>query len=218
MYQSDGCRKIEKESTDSSNARINLKKCECMKCGCNENVKRYLSSMLCRSCYLIDKVTHYNKIKRSPVIFPQISRITNKIFIGNSDSSKDYKLLSENSITDVLIVGSYLHEFFPNNLNYKTIEIEDEIYEDISLYFKEAFQFIEKCKGRILIHCFAGNSRSPSFVIAYLMQRDKQTFEKVYKFIRNKRPSVDINSGFKEILMKFDRKLKGSDYRLVGYS
>lgn len=55
-------------------------------------------------------------------------------------------------------------------------------------------------KKRILIHCRAGVSRSASIAIAYLMWRRRQDFQDVLSAVRDRRPRIWPNSGFRDQL------------------
>jgi hypothetical protein len=60
---------------------------------------------------------------------------------------------------------------------YKKIPLRDSIEEDITVYFKEAFDFIEYCisnNEKIFIHCFLGHSRSVAIAVSYLMIKRAQ--------------------------------------------
>lgn len=50
--------------------------------------------------------------------------------------------------------------------------------------------------GNVLVHCFAGISRSSSGIIAYLMNKYGQTFTEALAYCKAKRPIVDPNPGF----------------------
>jgi len=92
----------------------------------------------------------------------------------------------------------------------KFLEIEDREDQEILSHIKEAFQFIESAidsNGKILIHCFAGKCRSPSFVIGYLMYKHKQPYTKIYSYVKNKLNSISINNGFKLQLISFSNDL-----------
>ena len=82
---------------------------------------------------------------------------------------------------------------------YKTIEILDSPEADILQHFLECIKFIEKAineeKGCILVHCFAGKSRSSSVVIAYLMWKWMKPLEEVFAFVKKQRPIVQPNTG-----------------------
>ena len=48
----------------------------------------------------------------------------------------------------------------------------------------------------MLVHCFAGKSRSTSMVIAYLMVNQGMEYLTAFDLVREKRPSVNPNAGF----------------------
>ena len=58
----------------------------------------------------------------------------------------------------------------------------------------KAFIFLSRCElehKRVLVHCAAGISRSPSMVAMYLALRDGLTFWDALKIVKQKRPKVD---------------------------
>lgn len=174
---------------------------------------------LCKDCYIKLKDEYHKRMSNTGILLPNMDKITSTIFLGNSDAGKDYKRLLANEITHILVIGNFLFTHYPNKFKYKVIEIEDDEDEDISIYFKEVFDFIDSVgNGKILVHCFAGASRSASFVIAYLMQKDKKIYPKVYSLVKNRRNLIQINNGFKSILMKFDFFLKKTNYKFDQFS
>ncbi len=65
---------------------------------------------------------------------------------------------------------------FDTNFVYKIIPILDVPTANIMAYFENAYNFIDNVLktsyGKILVHCFAGVSRSASIVIAYLLKKN----------------------------------------------
>lgn len=57
-----------------------------------------------------------------------------------------------------------------------------------------------KEKRNIFIHCAAGVSRSASFTIAYLMRKNKMSFDEAYKYVKDRRKIIRPNSYFVEQL------------------
>ena len=51
-------------------------------------------------------------------------------------------------------------------------------------------------KGGVLVHCYAGVSRSASCVIAFLMQDRDMTFSEAFQFASKRRPVIFPNMGF----------------------
>ena len=72
-------------------------------------------------------------------------------------------------------------------------------FVNISKHFNDCIQFIRtalEMGGRVLVHCFAGVSRSATCGIAYLMRDHGWTFLDGLNFVRRRRPIVFPNFGF----------------------
>ncbi|KAF7246038.1 hypothetical protein EG68_10088 [Paragonimus skrjabini miyazakii] len=68
--------------------------------------------------------------------------------------------------------------------NFHRVPVNDNHTDRIQPFFAEAFVFIDKVmvnQGRVLIHCSAGISRSPTLAIAYLMYSCKMPMRKAYE-------------------------------------
>jgi len=50
--------------------------------------------------------------------------------------------------------------------------------------------------GGVLVHCYAGVSRSATCTIAYLMQEREMSFEDAFSFVSKQRPVIFPNMGF----------------------
>ncbi|KAJ3180849.1 hypothetical protein HDU85_003934 [Gaertneriomyces sp. JEL0708] len=91
------------------------------------------------------------------------------VFLGSFPSCR---LLEELQITHVLSLGLELSPF--TRLKWKGIEVEDSVAADMLGFLDEAVAFIhgalQEPNARVLVHCVAGVSRSPTVVLAYLMQ------------------------------------------------
>lgn len=61
--------------------------------------------------------------------------------------------------------------------------------------------------GGVLVHCFAGVSRSSTCVIAYLMQEKDMSFEEAFSYASKRRPVIFPNMGFQRQLTEFERLL-----------
>jgi len=66
-----------------------------------------------------------------------------------------------------------LEPAYPHKFKYKVVPVSDRSGENISQHFTTVTQWIKQAidgGGKVLIHCWAGNSRSCAFAIAYLMK------------------------------------------------
>lgn len=69
----------------------------------------------------------------------------------------------------------------------------------IKTLFKRCFEFINfaiSSGGKVLVHCYAGISRSATVVIAYLMSTQDKSFREAYDFVKSKRSEINPNEGF----------------------
>ena len=59
----------------------------------------------------------------------------------------------------------------------------------------------------MLVHCYAGVSRSAACVIAYLMQEKNMNFDDAFTFASKRRPIIFPNVGFQKQLIEFGKLL-----------
>lgn len=114
------------------------------------------------------------------------------IYIGNHESRNaeifDYiiEICNKNSIYEPL---NY------DIKNILTLEFNDIRTNNILIYKDIIREFINNCKGKLLIHCGEGISRSPSILILYLIYTHNYTYNEAYNIISTKR-FIKPNIGF----------------------
>jgi protein-tyrosine phosphatase len=85
--------------------------------------------------------------------------------------------------------------------------VDDAEDENIGEYFNALCKIIDqylKDKKRVLIHCRAGISRSPTIVIAYLIFKGMSHLN-ASKLVKMKRNIVNPNQGFINQLVQYER-------------
>ena len=136
--------------------------------------------------------------------------LINNLFIGSIGAASNLKILEENKITHILIVGQGIKKYFPDKFTYIQFNILDTEIQNIKQYFDPANEFINNAinnKGKVLVHCHAGISRSGTICIAYIMKYKKMKFDDALKFVRQKRPKISPNKGFIEQLRNYEKEL-----------
>lgn len=116
--------------------------------------------------------------------------------------------LKEKNITHILCLTSDGDRYFSDeDFHYKAISISDISSQVID--FQEAFDFIDhamESKEGVLVHCVAGQCRSATIVIAYLMGKTHCTYDHLLKFVQSKRACALPSKSFaRQIQNYFNR-------------
>lgn len=104
-----------------------------------------------------------------------------------------------------------IRPLFRKEFKYKVVNVIDLPSQNLLPYFNKAIEFINKAVtsgGRVLVHCFAGVSRSASTVIAYFMTTRKMSFMDAFNFVKKRRPVIFPNFGFQKQLMELEKVLE----------
>lgn len=111
-----------------------------------------------------------------------MDKIIDRLYLGNLKGASDYNALKAAGITHILSVAQQVKPFFPKDFKYKVISVSDTSQSSLIRHFPAAISFIKEAmsKGGVLVHCYAGVSRSASCVIAYLMQEKDMKFQEAF--------------------------------------
>ncbi|CAD6206175.1 unnamed protein product [Miscanthus lutarioriparius] len=140
------------------------------------------------------------------------------LYLGSVGAAFNKEALKSLNITHILIVARSLDPVFPAEFNYKKIEVLDSPDTDLLKHSDECFSFIDEAissGGNVLVHCFAGRSRSVTIVVAYLMKKYQMSLESALSLVRSKRPQVAPNEGFISQLENFQKSLQGKTQIVV---
>lgn len=145
----------------------------------------------------------------------EMSEIFPGMYLGNQQDAANLELLKQNHINSVINVSKSVPCYFADDktFDYLHISCDDSSLQDILQFFESTFDWIHKKlldDQRILVHCQAGISRSPSFVIGYLMKYKGKTFEQAYEFVKSRRSIVNPNINFIGQLSLYQRNLNSS--------
>lgn len=144
-----------------------------------------------------------------PPILYEISEIIDGIYLGGSGEACDKDLLDKHGINTVLNCTKDIPNFFEPDKTYMRVPINDA-FEDIYDYFAPTFEFIDSAvqQGKpILVHCFAGISRSVTMVVAYLIVKKRMTLDSALQFVISKRSCACPNLFFIHTLKKLEQRL-----------
>ena len=134
------------------------------------------------------------------------------IYLGNYEAASDINLLKKYKIGAVLTVaaGTGLRYHPDAVASHDLIPAMDVDYYDMTKHFDRCFDFIDKNRKftNVLVHCWAGVSRSATIVITYLMKKYDFSFDEAHSFVKKKRRQIYPNPGFVRQMRNFDSQLR----------
>lgn len=148
------------------------------------------------------------------------------LYLGPCSAASSQPFLTRNSITHVLSIGANPSAKV-DGVTYHRLSLSDTVSSSIAKTVDAACEIIDRAiaassgskggtgtgtapTGRILVHCSAGISRSPTVVAAYLMRRRGMTLKAALGQIVRVRPQVAPNPGFLRQLKEMEVALFGS--------
>mmetsp|Transcript_71419 Transcript_71419/g.83085 ORF Transcript_71419/g.83085 Transcript_71419/m.83085 type:complete len:194 (-) Transcript_71419:141-722(-) len=186
----------------------------CASCSAKLDVDDASTKPVCRMCYLLAERDNQSSLNRRSKDRPEMDEIVENIFVGTEVASADGDFLKEKKVTHVLNLLPTPFTRHPD-ITYLNIQVEDRPDFEIISLFEEAIEFLKTAKVT-LIHCVAGQSRSPSFLIAYLIKEKGMSFEEAYALVKSKRIRARPNDGFLEQLQKYEKLVRGGETKTDG--
>eukprot|EP00434_Breviolum_minutum_P000788 symbB.v1.2.000695.t1/scaffold41.1/size391900/12 len=139
------------------------------------------------------------------------SQVLEWLFIGGERAASNRIELIQNHITHVLNCCERL-PFSSHRTQNERLHLKDSRDESLSSQLSTAFTFLDKVqeeKGRCLVHCRKGASRSVAIVLAYLVLRQRYRLRDAWRLIQSKRPVARPNVGYCRQLVDFEKTSTG---------
>ncbi|CAL6385384.1 unnamed protein product [Bathycoccus prasinos] len=136
--------------------------------------------------------------------------IAPNLYLGSIGAAQSEEQIKEKGITHVLTVARGFEIKHVEGVKYMTVEVADRPDADIRSHFPQCFEFISgavKSGGNVLVHCFAGRSRSASVCAAYVMCHENIRLDEALMRMRLARPQINPNAGFMGQLNQLDEDL-----------
>jgi len=162
-----------------------------------------------RSCILTTCQDDADKPCTEPV------EIFDFLFVGDQEIASNSAVLERFQLTYILNTAKECPSYFDGNLKYHYLRLDllDCATQNLDLtLLDQAFRFIDEArekKAKVLVHCRAGQSRSATIVISYLIRTFRWTLQQAYRFVQDKRPAVSPNLGFMAQLSQFEKLVLG---------
>lgn len=141
--------------------------------------------------------------------------IPSALYLGPRSAASSIPFLTANSITHVLSIGISPRTRI-EGIVYHRLALNDDSFAPILPTLASAIDIIDsalqsnKGRGRILVHCFAGISRSPTIIVGYLMKQRGLSLRNALGHILRVRPRVSPNYGFLAQLKTMEVELHGT--------
>ena len=133
------------------------------------------------------------------------------LYLGSDCIAQDEEMLQKYGITHVVnCAADYSANYFDKTIQYKKYHLKDHVREQIECIFYDAISFIEdarKSHGKVYVHCVQGVSRSATICLAYLIYKDKMTFNEGLTYLKERRPIANPNMTFIAQLICFYKRL-----------
>ncbi|XP_078134846.1 dual specificity protein phosphatase 5 [Sander vitreus] len=132
------------------------------------------------------------------------------LYLGSAYHASRQDYLSDLHITALLNVSRRDLQPAKGHYDYKWIPVEDNNMADISSHFQEAIDFIDHVKqsgGKVLVHCEAGISRSPTICLAYIMRTQHLRLDAAFDIIKQRRAVISPNFSFMGQLLQFESEV-----------
>lgn len=147
------------------------------------------------------------------------SRIIDNIYLGSAFNAASKLTLKKYDIRFVMNITAEISNYFEDNkaFGYQKFALYDNNKESIADYLQNTYDMIKKNQnkgGNILVHCFAGRSRSASIVAYYIMREQGISPLAAFNKVLEERPIInptqkfldDLNIIFNEVQLVKEKK------------
>ena len=141
-----------------------------------------------------------------------MTKIDSGLYLSGKTSAHDRNLLDRYGIKHILNAahGEVASAFKGAGVTYFDLNLEDRKKEDIGGTFTEACAWLRERRKRnepVLIHCYAGISRSVTLTTAHLMDYKGLSLYKALAHVVECRPIACPNNGFLRQLVELEAEL-----------
>ena len=132
-----------------------------------------------------------------------------RVYLGSIGAAHNKASLEAAGITHVLTVAGGFAPRFPDDYTYCLVDVADSPRSSSTdiRSVPEVHRARLLDGGRVLVHCFAGKSRSSTVVAAYAMATEGTTLKDTMDLITAARPVASPNEGFMRQLRDFEVEL-----------
>ncbi|XP_015226377.1 PREDICTED: dual specificity protein phosphatase 18-like [Cyprinodon variegatus] len=145
--------------------------------------------------------------------FSGLCRVTDHLFLSNGRAAKDCSQVTGSGITCIINATETRSSSPPGVEEYIHIPVSDSPLSSLRDHFDQVadkIQSIAESRGRTLVHCNAGVSRSAALCLAFLIKHRGMSLLEAHRMLRRCRPIIRPNPGFWKQLIRYEEELRGS--------
>lgn len=151
-----------------------------------------------------------NKYLAANVILPEDSQ-SGALLLGDCNSAVDLAILKPHKVRTIISIGLEAKPAkgkIPEDVAHHVYDIHDNKQQKLPVeLLDQVGEIIEggRNRGGVLVHCYAGVSRSSSFVIAYLIKKYIVSYDEAKERAKKRRPCVHPGDGFVSQLQNYSK-------------
>lgn len=141
-------------------------------------------------------------------------QISDYLYISNGRAAKDSQVLSRLKITCIINATQSMDAIRHPGVEYIQVPVSDSPASQLQEYFDAVADKIHAVgaqRGRVLVHCCAGVSRSATLCLAYLIKYQHMSLMHAHALVKACRPIIRPNCGFWTQLVDYERSLRGAN-------
>eukprot|EP00808_Paulinella_micropora_P031570 g55406.t1 len=142
------------------------------------------------------------------------SRITSRLFLGGRASARDIHGMKAAGVTHVLNVADNVVNHFESSFRYCNLFVKDygTSTEVLTRVFLQAYDFAYTClledpNNRLLVHCWVGENRSVTVVLALLMLLYQLNLRQSWELVTRGHGQCCPFPDYRRELVEFERRL-----------
>ncbi|GCB63870.1 dual specificity protein phosphatase 18-like [Scyliorhinus torazame] len=159
----------------------------------------------------VKSISSLHSVQPTPRLWG-LALITRNLYLSNAVASHNQSLLQASGVTCIInVTPEVISSMFPG-IEYINIPVADSPSAQLKEYFDmvaDKIHLVESLRGRTLLHCAAGVSRSPTLCLAYLMKYHQMSLLGAHAWLKARRPIIRPNSGFWKQLIEYEDGLFG---------
>lgn len=129
------------------------------------------------------------------------------VYLGSAFNAADDGWLRVKHITTIINATFEISNFFDTDFEYFNFPADDTILGELKKGDFERFcDIVDNAFGNVLVHCYAGRSRSAVLVLYYLITRLGFTKLEALNLLQQHREQININEHFMRTIDELTKK------------